>query len=38
MHVQEVTIADLFHLPYGTLLKVQKIDFFESDKYPNIKR
>ncbi|PIL25475.1 hypothetical protein GSI_13365 [Ganoderma sinense ZZ0214-1] len=34
----EVTLADLFHLPYGTLLKIQKIDFLESDKYPNVKK
>ena len=31
-------MVDLFHLPYGTMLKMQNIDFLESDKYPNIKR
>ena len=31
-------MVDLFHLPYGTMLKIQKIDFLESDKYPHIKR
>ncbi|KAH9933992.1 glutathione transferase [Epithele typhae] len=33
-----VTIADLFHLPYGSLLAQQKIDFLESEKYPNVAR
>ncbi|KAH9933998.1 glutathione S-transferase [Epithele typhae] len=33
-----VTIADLFHLPYGSLLAKQKIDFLESEKYPNVAR
>ena len=36
--VQEVTIVDLFHLPYGALLKIQNIDFLESDKFPNVKK
>ncbi|EJF60576.1 glutathione S-transferase C-terminal-like protein [Dichomitus squalens LYAD-421 SS1] len=34
----ELTIVDIFHLPYGALLKVQGIDLLESDKYPNVKR
>lgn len=34
----EVSIVDLFHLPYGALLKIQNIDFLESDKYPNVKK
>ncbi|RDX40745.1 glutathione S-transferase [Lentinus brumalis] len=34
----EITLADLFHLPYGSLLAVQKIDFLESGKYPNVAR
>ncbi|KAH9934001.1 glutathione S-transferase C-terminal-like protein [Epithele typhae] len=33
-----VTIADLFHLSYGSLLAQQKIDFLESEKYPNVAR
>ena len=36
--MQEVTLVDLFHLPCGARFKMQKIDFFESDKYPNIKK
>ncbi|KAI0709643.1 glutathione S-transferase [Cerioporus squamosus] len=34
----ELTLADLFHLPYGTLLAQQNIDLLESDKYPNVAR
>ncbi|KAH9926276.1 glutathione S-transferase C-terminal-like protein [Epithele typhae] len=34
----EVTLADLFHLPYGAMLKAQSIDFLESGKYPNVAR
>ena len=35
---QEITLADLFHLPYGSLLPKQNIDFLESGKYPNVAR
>ena len=31
-------MVDLFHLPYGTMLKMQNIDFLESDKFPNVKK
>ncbi|KAI0701450.1 glutathione S-transferase C-terminal-like protein [Cerioporus squamosus] len=34
----ELTLADLFHLPYGSLLAKQNIDFLESDEYPNVAR
>ena len=35
---QEITLADLFHLPYGALLPAQGIDVLESGKYPNVTR
>ncbi|KAL1942997.1 hypothetical protein VTO73DRAFT_4668 [Trametes versicolor] len=34
----EVTLADLFHLPYGALLEKQGIDFLVSGKFPNVTR
>ncbi|TFK88859.1 glutathione S-transferase [Polyporus arcularius HHB13444] len=34
----ELTLADLFHLPYGSNLAKQNIDFLESPKYPNVAR
>ncbi|KAI0701449.1 glutathione S-transferase [Cerioporus squamosus] len=34
----ELTLADLFHLPYGSLFPQQNIDFLESEKYPNVAR
>ncbi|KAI0741738.1 glutathione S-transferase [Daedaleopsis nitida] len=34
----EITLADLFHLPYGALLPKQNIDLLESGKFPNVTR
>ncbi|KAH9849528.1 glutathione S-transferase [Lenzites betulinus] len=34
----ELTLADLFHLPYGSLLERQGIDYLVSGKYPNVTR
>jgi glutathione S-transferase len=35
----EVTLADLAHLPYGTLLAPQGIKFLEDEaKFPNVAR
>ncbi|OJT12914.1 Glutathione S-transferase [Trametes pubescens] len=34
----EVTLADLFHLPYGSLLEQQGIDFLVSGRWPNVTR
>ncbi|KAH9889014.1 glutathione S-transferase [Cubamyces lactineus] len=34
----EVTLADLFHLPYGTLLEKQGIDYLVSGRWPNVTR
>nr|VWO96609.1 Putative non-ribosomal peptide ligase/ polyketide synthase hybrid [Ganoderma boninense] len=33
----ELTIIDLFHLPWGAMLKRQGNDILESDKFPNVK-
>lgn len=38
LDLQEITLADLFHLPYGALLPAQGIDVLESGKYPNVTR
>ncbi|PIL35069.1 hypothetical protein GSI_02857 [Ganoderma sinense ZZ0214-1] len=35
---EELTIVDLFHLPWGAMLKRQGNDILESDKFPNVKR
>ncbi|KAI0351894.1 glutathione S-transferase [Trametes cingulata] len=34
----ELTIVDLFHLPYGALLEKQGIDFLTSGRFPNVAR
>jgi glutathione S-transferase len=35
----ELTLADLFHLPYGSFLAPQKFGFLEDEaKYPNVAR
>ena len=34
----EVTLADLFHLPYGSLLEKQGIDYLVSGRVPNVTR
>ncbi|KAL1942988.1 hypothetical protein VTO73DRAFT_4659 [Trametes versicolor] len=34
----EITLADLFHLPCGALLENQGIDFLVSDRWPNVAR
>nr|UJV38490.1 glutathion S-transferase [Trametes gibbosa] len=34
----ELTLADLFHLPYGYLLEKQNIDYLVSGKFPNVTR
>ncbi|KAI0644282.1 glutathione S-transferase [Trametes meyenii] len=34
----ELTLADLFHLPYGALLEKQGIDFVISGRWPNLTR
>ncbi|PCH37492.1 glutathione transferase [Wolfiporia cocos MD-104 SS10] len=33
-----VTLADLFHIPYGSMLAVMGFDHLESDKRPNVVR
>lgn len=38
LDLQELTIVDLFHLPYGAMLPMQGYDFLESGKYPNVTR
>ena len=38
LQYQEISLVDLFHLPYGALLKVQGYDYLESKQYPNIAR
>jgi len=35
---QELTLADLSHLPYGDLLKAAGSDVLQSDNRPNVKR
>ncbi|OJT08571.1 Glutathione S-transferase [Trametes pubescens] len=35
---QEITLADLFHLPCGSLLEQQGIDYLVSDRWPNVAR
>ncbi|EMD32727.1 hypothetical protein CERSUDRAFT_161212 [Gelatoporia subvermispora B] len=34
----EITLADLFHLPYGSMLKVQGYDYLEDESRPNVVR
>ncbi|KAM5540776.1 hypothetical protein V8D89_005420 [Ganoderma adspersum] len=34
----ELTLVDLFHLPWGGMLKRQGNDILESDRFPNVKR
>jgi glutathione S-transferase len=35
----EITLADLFHLPYGVFLAPQKFTYLEDEaKYPNVAR
>jgi len=34
----EITLADLFHLPYGSALKICKVDFMEDESRPNLVR
>ncbi|OCH86233.1 glutathione S-transferase [Obba rivulosa] len=34
----EITLADLFHLPYGAMLKLQGYDFLEDESRPNVVR
>ncbi|KAI8974567.1 glutathione S-transferase [Trametes punicea] len=34
----EITLADLFHLPYGQLLEKQGIDYLVSGRWPNVTR
>ncbi|KAH9913902.1 glutathione S-transferase C-terminal-like protein [Epithele typhae] len=34
----EIMLPDLFHLPYGAMLKKRGIDLLESGKYPNVTR
>ena len=37
--MQEVTLADLFHLPYGTMLGTMGFDLLEdANKRPNVTR
>ena len=36
--VQEITLADLFHLPYGRLVGKAGFDILESGQYPNVSR
>ena len=36
--MQELTIVDLFHLPYGWMIATQNADLFASDKLPNVAR
>ena len=35
---QNVTLADLFHLPYGTLVAASGFDIFNETKRPNVAR
>jgi len=35
---EEVTVADLFHIPYGTMLAMLGIDALENEKRPNVVR
>ncbi|EJF59314.1 thioredoxin-like protein [Dichomitus squalens LYAD-421 SS1] len=35
---EEISLADLFHLPLGSLLKVPGIDCLESSRWPNVAR
>ncbi|CDO68190.1 hypothetical protein BN946_scf184938.g42 [Trametes cinnabarina] len=34
----ELTLADLFHIPYGALLEKQGIDYLVSGRWPNVTR
>ncbi|KAI0351892.1 glutathione S-transferase [Trametes cingulata] len=34
----ELTMVDLFHIPYGALLEKQGIDFLTSGRFPNVAR
>lgn len=36
--LKEITLADLFHLPCGSLLEQQGIDYLVSDRWPNVAR
>ena len=36
--LQEITLADLYHLPYGSMLKAAGIDWLESGRFPNVTR
>ena len=35
---QHLTLIDLFHLPYGAMLKIQGYNFLESEQFPNVAR
>lgn len=38
VHLQELTLADLYHLPYGHVVTNAGIDILHSDKWPNVAR
>ena len=35
---QELTLADLFHIPFGAVLAKANVDILESGKFPNVTR